>query len=123
MVEWFCDKPTLVANNITAVCKFYFGKNACSFWHTVVLFVPRLVAKLSYAFFGCVAPAIHLFLLGGMKVELYQPFHELFSTVGETTNQLLKLCQDDEMRKLLLRQQEAVAKALKDYCEILNKKA
>ena len=58
-----------------------------------------------------------------MKVELYQPFHELFSTVGETTNQLLKLCQDDEMRKLLLRQQEAVAKALKDYCEILNKKA
>ena len=63
------------------------------------------------------------FLLGGMKVELYQPFHELFSTVGETTNQLLKLCQDDEMRKLLLRQQEAVAKALKDYCEILNKKA
>ncbi|MBO4954644.1 MAG: hypothetical protein J6D04_05840 [Clostridia bacterium] len=56
-------------------------------------------------------------------MELYQPFHELFSTVGETTNQLLKLCQDDEMRKLLLRQQEAVAKALKDYCEILNKKA
>ncbi|MBO4954174.1 MAG: hypothetical protein J6D04_03390 [Clostridia bacterium] len=55
-------------------------------------------------------------------MELYQPFHELFSTVGETTNQLLKLCQDDEMRKLLLIQQEAIGKALKDYCEILNKK-
>ncbi|MBO4953769.1 MAG: hypothetical protein J6D04_01305, partial [Clostridia bacterium] len=61
--------------------------------------------------------------LGGMKMELYQPFHELYTTVGQTTNQLLKLCQDDEMRKLLLIQQEAIGKALKDYCEILNKNA
>ena len=55
-------------------------------------------------------------------MELYQPFHELYTTVGETTNQLLKLCKDDKMRELLLIQQEAVAKALKDYCAILNAK-
>ncbi|MBQ1935844.1 MAG: hypothetical protein II351_03225 [Clostridia bacterium] len=55
-------------------------------------------------------------------MELYQPFHELYTTVGQTTNQLLELCQDEAMRKLLLIQQEAVAKALKDYREILNEK-
>ena len=56
-------------------------------------------------------------------MELYQPFHELFTTVGETTNLLLELCQDETMRELLLRQQEAIGKALADYREILNKKA
>ena len=55
-------------------------------------------------------------------MELYQPFHELFTTVGQTTNQLLELCQDDETRKLLLIQQEAIGKALEDYRKILNKK-
>ncbi len=55
-------------------------------------------------------------------MELYKPFHELYLVVGETTNKLLEMCQDEEMRKLLLRQQEAVGKAFAEYHEIMKRK-
>ncbi len=55
-------------------------------------------------------------------MKLYEPFHELFSVMGETTNQLLELCQDEEMRKLLLRQQEAIGKAMEDYHKVMKEK-
>lgn len=52
-------------------------------------------------------------------MKLYEPFHHLFTEVGTTNTILLELCKDKEMRKLLLRQQKAIAKALKDYHAIM----
>lgn len=53
-------------------------------------------------------------------MKLYKPFHDLFTEVGTTNTLLLALCKDKEMRKLLLRQKKAIAKALEDYHAIME---
>ena len=65
---------------------------------------------------------LRTFLLGGKGMELYEIFHEFFTEIGITNNLLLKLCEDEEQRELLLKQQKAVGKAMNEYHAMLEEK-
>lgn len=55
-------------------------------------------------------------------MDFYKPFHELFNAVAVTNRELLKICKDEESRALLLKQQEAISKAMLDYRAIMEAK-
>lgn len=55
-------------------------------------------------------------------MDFYKIFHDLFNEVAITNRLLLECCKDEKMRALLLRQSEAVSKAMLGYRAIMKQK-